>query len=73
MGLSHSLNDNVMRTEIYLAYNYISNKGATAIGTALKANTSLATLDLDNFGMSDNRCAALFDILCKAALTVLLS
>jgi len=49
------------------------DEGATAIGTILKTNRTLVTLDFECFAISFKGCAALCDSLCEAALTVSLS
>jgi len=56
-----------------LAENTIGDKGAMAMGTALKTNCTLKTLDLARCGISSNGCAALCDSLFEAAHTIALS
>jgi len=72
------LADNMARdqtsvAETCLAENTMGDKGAMAMGTALKTNRTLKTLDLARCGISGNGCAALCDSLCEAAHTVALS
>jgi len=71
--LCHSLSVNSSLTEICLANNKIGDTAATTMGTALKENSTLATLDLACCGISGNGCAALFNSLCRAARTISLS
>jgi len=74
VGLIRSLSANSSLTEICLAFNVmIGDEGATAMGLALKTNSTLMRLDLGRCGMSSIGCAVLCDGLCEAAGTVSLS
>ena len=71
VGLIQSLGANSSLTEICLAFNVmIGDEGATAMGVALKTNSTMVRLDLGRCGMSGIGCAALCDGLCEAAGTV---